>query len=228
MGKTASYEMVKQVKGLSKFVFGKRVFKARSIRGESQERIANKIGRSNGYLSNIENGKNLASLDRAVAIANALKVPLDYLCGRDDYIEYKAKTLGDIAQGLMVLSFLKGVVVREEERLFDCARYDKDDVNFEKPILYKEKRKVQIIEIQEGELRHFLHQYQEIFERPHANAFFPQLEQRLAKLDQIDIETEADTAKWEERVRRFTDGKWKISKEEIERIIWNRVPSTLE
>ena len=221
-------EQPRKAKGLSKFLFGERVFKARSIKGKSQEKIAGMIERSNGYLSNIENGKNYASLDRAVAIANALEVSLDYLAGREDYLQYKVRSMGDIARALMALSFLKGVIVREEKREFDSFKYDKNDTQFKNPIPCKENRTVHVIEIQEGELRHFLRQYQEIFERPHANKFFPQLEQSLTELDQMSLKDEIDTSKWENRVQSFSNGKWKVPKEDVERIIWNRTSSTSE
>lgn len=224
-----------KTKYTSKFdrqIFGDRIRESREKKGYTQEQVADAVdsGKGPSFISNIEAWKpdskdqgSGTTIKAAVAIANALDVSLDYLCNRDDFIN-KPITMGDIAHALMILSFVKGVHIREEVREFDSTPLLKNDGNSTEPIRRKEKRKVQVIEIQEGVLRHFLHQYQDIFERPHASDFFPKLNRELLTLDEIMARDEVDISMWEERVNRFSNGNWKIPKEEVERTVWKNTP----
>ena len=61
--------------------FGQRIRSVRVGLGIQQNDLADRLGMYNGYLSEIENGYKIPSMKRAVLIANALGVGMDYLLG---------------------------------------------------------------------------------------------------------------------------------------------------
>lgn len=64
---------------------------AREQAGLSQIALANLIGVSASGLNRIENGPTLPSLPTAMALADALQVPLDELCGLSPLTENQAR-----------------------------------------------------------------------------------------------------------------------------------------
>lgn len=60
-------------------LLGKRIAKRRHELGYKQCLVAEKAGISNNYLSNIENGKSIPSLETFADICNALSTTPDYL-----------------------------------------------------------------------------------------------------------------------------------------------------
>lgn len=65
-------------------MFGKRVKEIRKKRGMSQKALAEKVGISEGQISNIESGKRSTTVERQADIAKALHVSLSDLYA-DDY-----------------------------------------------------------------------------------------------------------------------------------------------
>ena len=63
-----------------KALFGKRIQEIRKARELSQEEVAERVGISAQYVSNIERGKENPTLDMLFSLADALKVGLADLC----------------------------------------------------------------------------------------------------------------------------------------------------
>ena len=78
--------------------FGRNIKDFRKIHGIKQEVLANEIGCSVGYISNVESGKRIPSLPMAAKIAKALGTSLDLLL-REDYLEH-ADTYKELIQRL--------------------------------------------------------------------------------------------------------------------------------
>ena len=64
-------------------LFEERLLSARRNRGMSQEALAEKIGVSRQAVSKWETGDAQPDYAKLVALADALEISLDYLCGRD-------------------------------------------------------------------------------------------------------------------------------------------------
>jgi len=64
--------------------FGRRLRRLRRLRGLSQLRLGLSAGVDGQVVSHIESGRNLPSLPTAWALADGLKISLDYLVGRSD------------------------------------------------------------------------------------------------------------------------------------------------
>ena len=64
--------------------FEERLLHARKIRGMNQEALAEKIGVSRQAVSKWETGDAQPDYTKLIALADALEVSLDYLCGRDE------------------------------------------------------------------------------------------------------------------------------------------------
>lgn len=58
---------------------GRKIANGRSIKGLTQEELAEKINSNAGYISNIETGKKKPSLRMLINIVNVLDISLDYL-----------------------------------------------------------------------------------------------------------------------------------------------------
>jgi len=58
---------------------GRKIANGRSIKGLTQEELAEKINSNAGYISNIETGKKKPSLRMLINIVNILDISLDYL-----------------------------------------------------------------------------------------------------------------------------------------------------
>lgn len=63
--------------------FSQRLSQSRKARGMSQESLAQQVGVSRQAVSKWETGEALPDLPRLLAIADALELPLDDLCGRE-------------------------------------------------------------------------------------------------------------------------------------------------
>ena len=63
--------------------FSQRLSQARKARGMNQETLAHQVGVSRQAVSKWETGDALPDLPRLLALADALELPLDDLCGRE-------------------------------------------------------------------------------------------------------------------------------------------------
>ena len=63
--------------------FGKQLQRYREQAGYSQEALAEKIGCSSIFISNIECGKKSPSLDTLINLANTLDISVDILLGKE-------------------------------------------------------------------------------------------------------------------------------------------------
>lgn len=86
---------------------GKRIRRIRTEQSMSQAALAEYIGCSSAFLSYIENGKKLPSLEMLLTIANALCVTTDMLLA--DYLEHN----------------LRGAMTEYSEVLYDCSEYER-------------------------------------------------------------------------------------------------------
>lgn len=205
-----------KAKGLSKRLFSERVLEARTALKRSQEDVVEAIGSSKGYLSNIENGYSYPSLDRAVALANTLGVSLDYLCGREEYLNNKPITMGDIARVLSVLPFLDGI---------DCKIVDADvapDSSAQTSEKKSTKKKrVALIKVEKKPLNKFLDTYERrLTYRIKYADFVKWREEALAKLDAIAAWEKRDVEKWNQHVD--PGESWTFPEEKFKPLIWNR------
>lgn len=66
--------------------FCQRLFERRNELDLSQLDIATRLGLCEGTVRHWESGRFVPSLHSAVALANVLKISLDYLVGRDQYV----------------------------------------------------------------------------------------------------------------------------------------------
>lgn len=203
--------------------FGKRIREERKKQNISQKELAKMTAkhREANFISNVETEQNSTTLDGAVDIANALGVSLDYLCNRDDFVN-KPMTMGDLARALMAISFLQGVELSEKKEPYTQVTYAEDDIKFEHPQTQVKHKYVQSIRVLDGKLRHFLHDFQGIFDRPHVEDFYQMLEKRLEELDEICIWEELDRNKWRESL--FLCEGQDFPTEEAERIVWDKSP----
>jgi transcriptional regulator with XRE-family HTH domain len=64
--------------------FGERLKEARTDRKLSQATLGSRVGVSYVTINHYEQNKTAPSIDKLVAIANALGVTLDWLCGKED------------------------------------------------------------------------------------------------------------------------------------------------
>lgn len=66
-------------------IFGQRMAEAREKKEPrmTQENLGNLLGMTQSTISDYENGIQAPTIDKAVEIAKALDVPIDYLCGTD-------------------------------------------------------------------------------------------------------------------------------------------------
>ncbi len=78
--------------------FGQNVRYFRQGRKMKQETLASEIGRSVGYVSRIETGTRIPSLDTATRISNVLGIPLDLLFQKD--LEEHSDTYKELVQRL--------------------------------------------------------------------------------------------------------------------------------
>lgn len=67
--------------------FEERLLETRKNRGMSQETLAEKIGVSRQAVSKWETGEAQPDYAKLIALADALEVSLDYLCGRESQVE---------------------------------------------------------------------------------------------------------------------------------------------
>ena len=204
--------------------FGKRVRKERKRKGWSQEKLTQEIVRSEGgYMSDIERGKKLPSFETAITIADKLGVSLDYLCGRDQYLKGNITTMGDIARALIALSFIKGTKIFEKTKEVKVPRRTSNCSPQEVPEFDTETRDVIIIEIGKGDFRHFLPSCRRLLGgRPHTKDLCEILERDIDKLDKKPISTEFNDKQWG-KLMSYCDEQ-SYSREEAERILWNKVP----
>ena len=86
---------------------GNRIRRIRTDQSMSQAALAEYIGCSSAFLSYIENGKKLPSLEMLLTIANALCVTTDMLLA--DYLEHN----------------LRGAMTEYSEVLYDCSEYER-------------------------------------------------------------------------------------------------------
>jgi len=68
---------------------GKRIGEIRKREGLSQEKLAERVGISAQYVSNIERGKENPTLDLLLGLADALKVSLAEMCDFEDMDQRK-------------------------------------------------------------------------------------------------------------------------------------------
>ena len=68
-------------------IMAKRLQTLRQAREATQEEVANVIGITGAGYRGIEIGRRKPSLDVLLALADYYDVSLDYLCGRDRYLE---------------------------------------------------------------------------------------------------------------------------------------------
>ena len=73
-------------------LIGKRIQKIRQSKGYTQQQLAEMIGLSTNYLSDIERGKSSARLDKLVAIINALEYSADDVFSDVINFGYKVKS----------------------------------------------------------------------------------------------------------------------------------------
>lgn len=79
-------------------LLGKRVTELRTKSGLTQEKLSEKAGITNNYLSNIERNRSIPSLETLMALCSALKVtPNRLLMGTDDtQPEYLVDDISDL------------------------------------------------------------------------------------------------------------------------------------
>ena len=204
--------------------FGKRVRKERKRKGWTQEKLIEEINRQEGgYLSDIERGKKSPSFETAIRIADKLGVSLDYLCGRDQYLKGNITTMGDIARALIALSFIKGTKIFEKTKEVKVPRRTSNCSAQEVPEFDTETRDVIIIEIGKGDFRHFLPSCRRLLGgRPHTKDLCEILERDIDKMDKKPISAEFNDKQWG-KLMSYCDEQ-SYSREEAERILWNKVP----
>lgn len=69
--------------------FGDRLRATRLDRGITQQRLSDLVGVALRTYQQYEQGKTEPSYSVLVALADVIDVPIDYLLGRDDYLEAK-------------------------------------------------------------------------------------------------------------------------------------------
>ena len=69
-------------------IFNDRLRTTRIYRGYTIQSFADKIGRPMRTYQNYEQGNRTPDLELLPKIADALNVPLDFLFGRDEYLDY--------------------------------------------------------------------------------------------------------------------------------------------
>ncbi len=84
-----------------KNIFGKRLKILReSVLGKTQKELSELLGIPQPTLSSYENGRNIPTIDVAIHIAEKCNISLDWLCGRDHYVQAKGKESSDGASSL--------------------------------------------------------------------------------------------------------------------------------
>lgn len=76
---------------MNRKLLGKNVTRYRVAAGLNQEQLAEKIGISANFMSNIERGNKMPSLETYVKLANALNISSDVLLADDIVNAYSAK-----------------------------------------------------------------------------------------------------------------------------------------
>lgn len=186
--------------------------------GFTQSQLAQETGFSANYICGIVTGDNGPSVDRIIDFANLFEVPMDYMCGRDDYLN-RPITMKDIARALMVLSFLDGVSINWQEKSVDRI------IDKETGEKIPDKKNVYTIQIDRGPLRQFLDQYMPIFGRKNAvetKNILAQTDQKLAEIDGISAWDCREKKKWKSRVKALDlNG---ISENKFYNTVWQRMP----
>jgi transcriptional regulator with XRE-family HTH domain len=103
---------------LNKKLLGKRIKQARENRKLTQEKLAEIIGVSTVYVSHLEIGSKLPSLETLVKISNSLDISVDYLLSNDvntakEYLESDlAKLVKDCSSNDMnlIITIVKAIV----------------------------------------------------------------------------------------------------------------------
>lgn len=196
-------------------VFGKRVREARKNKGWNQIDLALEVFRSEGgYVSDVERGKLTPSFDVVVSMADKLGVSLDYLCGREEYMNNKPITMGDVARVFMLLPFLDGI---------ECEVVDADVVqnNTAGEKKSTKKKRVAVIRVGKKPLNKFLDKYGKKLEyRMKYPEFVEWREKELEKLDAIPVWESRDLEKWRKQVD--PSDSWSFPEEKFKPLIWNR------
>jgi len=88
---------------LDKISIGKRIRKARTEKGYTQQALVKKAGIGSMYLSEIEQGLKMPSLNSFVRIVDALEISADYVL-RDEFSAGQEYIYDDLNQKLKELS----------------------------------------------------------------------------------------------------------------------------
>ena len=193
-------------------VFAERLRSERKKRGISQKKLAEAIGRASGsYISNIETHRNIPSIDSAFDIANALGIPLGYLCDqkvKDDL----PVTLGDIARTLMVLYYLDGVTMDVRKVKSEIET----DENGE-PVI----KDAMIIKVEPYLLREFLREYCHKVNnsRQRYNKYLKWLKDEMAELDAHRAWEHRNDKLWNKNLRQPESTIY--PRDLFEQLIWN-------
>jgi transcriptional regulator with XRE-family HTH domain len=105
---------------------GPRIRHYREQRGYTQEQLAQKLGKTKGYLSRIENGKERPNLELLANIADALGIRVKDLFDDDTPTPPELKEIG--AEWIMLNKELKaeGFTVEEIREIVKIAKMFKD------------------------------------------------------------------------------------------------------
>ena len=178
----------------------------------SQKYMIEAIDCSTGYFSNIENGNNYASLDKAVAIANTLDVSLDYLCGREKYLNTAPVTMGDIAKVLMTLYYLDGVTMGIRKVKSETEKDENGDPKI---------KSAMIIKIESASLREFLKEYCHKVEnsRQRYNKYLKWLKDEMVELDAQSAWDHRNVKRWSENLKGSESNIY--PQDLFQQLIWN-------
>jgi len=100
---------------------GQRIRQRRTELNWTQDALAQKAGISNGFLSDLENGKRGVSAETLLDLARVLGVSLDYLMtGSADELEVRAEI--EVPQGLAGFAAARGLSFRQTLTLLQMQR----------------------------------------------------------------------------------------------------------
>lgn len=193
-------------------VFAERLRAERKKRGISQKKLAEAIGRASGsYISNIEIHRNIPSIDSAFDIANALGIPLGYLCDQEVKDDLPV-TLGDIARTLMVLYYLDGVTMDVRQVKSEIEK----DENGE-PVI----KDAMIIKVEPYMLREFLKDYRSKVTNPRQryNKFLKWIKDEIAELDAQSAWDHRNDKRWNKNLKE--SGSNIYPQDLFQQLIWN-------
>lgn len=193
-------------------VFAERLRAERKKRGISQKKLAEAIGRASGsYISNIETHRNIPSIDSAFDIANALGIPLGYLCDQKVKDDIPA-TLGDIARTLMVLYYLDGVTTHTRKVKSETERDENGDPKI---------KEAMTITIVSSSLREFLKEYCHKVENPRQryNKFLKWLKGEMVELDTQSAWDNRNDKRWNKNLKE--SGSNIYPQDLFQQLIWN-------